>query len=94
MTYPASITLDPQPLRDWRVIPVHHMRRLTLALGELNRLCPDLPDAHPLHAIAGEIRLVVRDAWLSVTPGGPTRSSSRTPAHALQPAPRVVAPGE
>lgn len=63
MTYPASITLDPQPLRDWRVIPVHHMRRLTLALGELNRLCPDLPDAHPLHAIAGEIRLVVRDAW-------------------------------
>ncbi|MBR9880761.1 MAG: hypothetical protein GYB17_14835 [Gammaproteobacteria bacterium] len=65
MATPSLVTLNPQPLHDWRAIPAHRMHHLTLSLVALNRLCRDLSDGHPLHAITDNIRLVTRDAWFA-----------------------------
>lgn len=57
---PTRITLDLAPLRDFRIFAVGHMRKLVMSLHELNQLAATLPDDHPIHDIAHQVREVVR----------------------------------
>lgn len=59
-TTPSRITLDLAPLHDYRIFAVGHMRKLVFSLCELNELAKTLPTDHPIHAIANQVREVVR----------------------------------